>query len=113
MTGFFEDERGVINDLFDGEPVNVTFIQTRAGAIRGNHVHNETIQWTMVLSGRLQIVSGPREHEATAGLVVTHYPGEPHAWKAIEDTDCLVFTRGPRGEDYESDTYRLEEPLLS
>ena len=47
------------------------------------------------------------------GEVVTHKPGEPHAWEAIRDTECLVFTRGPRsGEDYEADTYRLDEPLL-
>ena len=41
-------------------------------------------------------------------------PGDPHAWKALEDSECLVFTRGPRsGENYEEDTYRLDTPLLS
>jgi hypothetical protein len=40
--------------------------------------------------------------------------GGPHAWKALEDTVCLVFTKGPRsGDQYESDTERLEKPLLS
>jgi hypothetical protein len=46
--------------------------------------------------------------------MVEHKPGMPHAWKALEDTVCLVFTKGPRsGEGYESDTYRLDDPLLS
>jgi quercetin dioxygenase-like cupin family protein len=114
VSGFFEDERGTINDLFGGEPVAVTSIRTRKGAIRGNHLHRETTQWTMVLTGRLQIISGTRDYTAVPGVIITHYPGEPHAWQAQEDTECLVFTKGPRsGEDYESDTYRLDEPLLT
>ena len=48
------------------------------------------------------------------GQIIVHRPGEPHAWKAVEDTDCLVFTRGPRaGDKYESDTFRLDVPLIS
>jgi hypothetical protein len=39
-------------------------------------------------------------------------PLERHAMIALEDSEFLVFTRGPRGgEDYEKDTYRLAEPL--
>jgi quercetin dioxygenase-like cupin family protein len=46
--------------------------------------------------------------------MVVEEPGVPHAWKALGDTVCLVFTRGPRsGADYESDTTRLDKPLLS
>jgi quercetin dioxygenase-like cupin family protein len=29
------------------------------------------------------------------GEIVKHDPGVPHAWKAIEDCECLVFTKGP------------------
>ena len=39
---------------------------------------------------------------------------EKHAMIALEDTEMLVLTMGPRsGNDYESDTYRLDEPLIS
>jgi quercetin dioxygenase-like cupin family protein len=111
----FEDHRGVIQDWFDGRPIDaVTHIVTAKGAIRGNHVHRETVQWTLVLTGRLLMATGGSEVEAGPGTLTAHHPGDPHAWKALEDTDCLVFTRGPRaGENYEQDTYRLEEPLLS
>jgi hypothetical protein len=45
--------------------------------------------------------------------VVRTPPVEHHAVLALEDTDMLVFTRGPRsGENFESDTYRLSEPLI-
>jgi hypothetical protein len=39
--------------------------------------------------------------------------GEHHAICALEDALFFVFTRGPRGgENYESDTFRLETPLI-
>ena len=67
-----------------------------------------------MLNGKLTMASGDIRTVLGPGEIVKHPPGTPHAWKAIEDTDCLVFTKGPRsGEDYELDTHRLAEPLLS
>jgi quercetin dioxygenase-like cupin family protein len=112
MSDRFEDERGVIQDLI-GRVDSVTLITTKKGAIRGNHLHHETEQWTFVTIGRLLVAHGDKRSEITPGYRVYHPAGEPHAWKALEDSACLVLTRGPRsGQDYESDTYRLEEPLL-
>jgi quercetin dioxygenase-like cupin family protein len=109
----FYDARGVIQDLIEGPVDAVTLIHTAAGAVRGNHVHKRTTQWTYVLTGRL-LMSNGHEDVVKPGQMVVHHPNEPHAWKALEHTDCLVFTKGPRaGENYESDTYRLNEPLLS
>lgn len=109
----FEDKRGKIEDLLG--PVDaVTRIHTVKDAIRGNHFHEHTTQWTYILSGRLLMATGVYKHLAEPGKLVLHNAGEAHAWKALEDTDCLVFTKGPRsGENYESDVIRLEEPLLS
>jgi len=113
--GRHEDERGVIQDLLG--PVGVvTEIVTRKGAIRGNHVHFETIQWTYIVSGRMRIVTGDPSGKVTdivykPGDMACELQGVAHAWQALEDCTCLVFTRGPRsGEDYESDTYRLTGP---
>lgn len=114
--GRHEDDRGVIQDVFDAqEPVDaVTHITTVKGAVRGNHVHERTTQWTMVLKGRLLMATDGTRTEMGPLVVVKHNPGQPHAWKALEDTECLVFTQGPRsGAGYESDTIRLKEPLLS
>lgn len=107
----FEDERGVIQDLLGGID-SVTEIFTKAGAIRGNHVHQFTTQWTYVVSGKLRVV-----HRLPAttiswgfgpGELITELPGVAHAWQAIEDTTVLVFTKGPRsGKDYENDVIRL------
>jgi quercetin dioxygenase-like cupin family protein len=116
MSGRHEDDRGVIQDLL-WDVDSVTMISTKAGAVRGNHVHNETDQWTFVVSGRLLSARGEARTEVGpgTGCVQVYEPrGTPHAWKALEDTVCLVFTKGPRsGENYESDTIRLDEPLLT
>lgn len=112
-----EDSRGVIQDLLG--PVDaVTHIFTVKGAVRGNHVHQQTTQWTWVLSGRLLVVTEAggftRHDEYKPGEMACEEAGVPHAWRALEDTEVLVFTRGPRsGEAYESDTERLGTPLLS
>jgi quercetin dioxygenase-like cupin family protein len=108
----FEDERGTIEDLFGGESVHVTQVATNEGAIRGNHRHDHTEQWTLLLYGRLLVADEGGTFEAHPGTMVFNPAGEAHAWQALEDSECLVFTKGPRGEDYESDTHRLEVPLL-
>lgn len=117
MAERFEDERGVIQDLVIAGIDGVTEIFSRAGAVRGNHVHRHTTQWTYVVSGRLLVrryLDGDIEEQAFLPReMAVDLPGVPHAWRAIEDTVVLVFSAGPRtGEDYESDTTRLETPLL-
>jgi quercetin dioxygenase-like cupin family protein len=112
----FEDHRGVIQDLL-GPIDSVTQIFSKEGAVRGNHVHNHTTQWVYVVSGNMLVVWKPgdsiKERNIRTGDFICEEAGVPHAWKAVEDTTVLVFTKGPRsGEAYESDTIRLEEPLL-
>ncbi|HVT98443.1 MAG TPA: cupin domain-containing protein [Acidobacteriaceae bacterium] len=118
MTDRFEDERGVIQDLL-GAPIDgITEIFTREGAVRGNHVHMQTTQWTYVVSGRMlavaKLIDGSlAERELWPGQMLEETAAVPHAWKALQDTKVLVFTRGPRsGAGYESDTVRLKEPIL-
>lgn len=112
----FTDARGQIIDLVTGHGCvdAITIVRTKKGAVRGNHYHPHTTQWAYVASGRMMVTDGDKRLEVRAGDVVQDRPGEPHAWKALEDTVCVVFVQGPRaGEDYESDTVRLEEPLLA
>ena len=117
MADRFEDHRGVIQDLLG--PVDaVTEINTRAGAIRGNHIHQQTTQYTYVCQGELTAawIEDDGVHEKTygPGSLITERAGIPHAWRAETDCTVLVLTRGPRsGEAYESDTTRLERPILT
>ncbi|MGH9443215.1 MAG: cupin domain-containing protein [Thermoanaerobaculia bacterium] len=112
------DARGSIRDVLVRETIDcVTIIDNVAGAVRGNHYHKDTTQWLYVLSGRIVVASQKtgspvEEREITAGEMVRHDPLESHSTRALEDSSFLVLTRGPRsGDQYESDTFRLETPL--
>ena len=113
MADRFEDDRGVIQDLLTEALTSVTEIFTRAGAVRGNHTHYQTIQWTYVVSGQLRVVTrdpsgNMRDRTFGPGDMACERPGVAHAWQAREDCTVLVFTRGPRsGDRYESDVVRL------
>jgi quercetin dioxygenase-like cupin family protein len=118
MADSFLDERGLIEDLLITPLDGVTRITTRAGAVRGNHTHKASHQWAYVVSGRLLVVTeqnGYRQrHEYGPGEISHEPPGVPHAWQALEDTVCLVFSRGPRtGDGFEDDVERLVSPLIA
>lgn len=108
-----EDERGTITDLVTEQFDSATVIYTAPGAVRGNHYHRETFQWTYVMEGELMVATRDlgqmlRRDKLRQGELMLSPLMEAHAWKALEPTAVLVLTRGPRsGKDYESDTIRL------
>jgi quercetin dioxygenase-like cupin family protein len=112
------DARGAITDLLVNERIDaITLITSAKGAVRGHHYHKETVQWLYVLKGALRLLTQMPDAPVVASTVsrgdlVATYPPERHAFIALEDSEFMVFTRGPRsGRDYEVDTYRLAEPL--
>lgn len=116
----FEDERGQITDILENEIIEyVTIISSKKGTIRGDHYHKESVQYIFVLNGSLKFLTQmPGEEIKTTllkpGDLVLNPPMEKHALIAIEDSEFLVLTRGPRGGgNYEKDTYRLTESLVS
>lgn len=117
MPDSFTDHRGKIQDLLG--PVDaVTEIFTRAGMTRGNHIHRETVQYTYIAWGELQVAwvedDGVHVKDYGPGSLIKEAAGVPHAWKATSDAMVLVFTQGPRsGPAYETDTHRLEVPILT
>lgn len=110
----FKDDRGVITDILQHTPVDsVTIITCIKGAIRANHYHKESVQYSYVLSGKMlaytQMPDGPLESRTLAEGDMLESPVlERHALHAIEDSTLLIVTRGPRGgKNYEDDTYRV------
>ena len=110
----FEDSRGIISDLILEEIHGVTHITFEQGAVRGNHVHKETTQWKYILCGSLTLatldsIGNVVEIKGEKGDLFVSKPGEPHAMKALEYSEMLVFTRGPRlGENYDTDTFKVK-----
>ena len=114
-----QDSRGVIVDLLEKKKINaITYITQKKGKIRGNHFHKKTIQWNYLIKGKIKIVTkkrnrGVQEMILSRGDLVVTSSNESHAIKAIEYSEYLVFTQGPRGgKEYENDTFRLAEPLI-
>jgi quercetin dioxygenase-like cupin family protein len=106
----YEDLRGSITDLIEQNVNSVTKVTFTTGAVRGNHIHKQTTQWTYVLYGSLiayteekgQVVS----EKFNEGDFFVSLPNSPHAMKSVGDAAILVFTQGPRaGSEYESDTF--------
>ncbi|MDD5728344.1 MAG: cupin domain-containing protein [Victivallales bacterium] len=119
----FSDDRGEITDLLAQEDINaVTLISFTKGAVRANHYHRHTYQWNYVISGKIrlltQLINGDEagkveETILEAGDFAVTVPGESHALQALEESRLMVFTKGPRGgKEYESDTFRLKNPLI-
>jgi len=112
LTSAHADERGVIQDLLTDQVDAITRITFEPLAIRGNHVHRETTQWTFVLKGSIKVVTqedaNMRSKIFKSNELFVSYPNEPHAMQALEYSEILVFTRGPRsGASYQSDTFRV------
>jgi mannose-6-phosphate isomerase-like protein (cupin superfamily) len=119
LTVAARDDRGEITDLVVNEGITaITMITFTTGAVRANHVHKHTVQWNYVVSGRIKIVTKlpneePREDVLGPGELGVTRENEEHALQALEPSQLLVFTRGPRsGEAYEEDTIRLTTPLI-
>ena len=115
--GSFSDQRGSITDIFYGKAINHGCIITNsANAIRGNHYHNHTTQYTYILSGTLRYYASDLNrtqlvrHDAVPGDMIISEPREIHAMKAGTDGCVFIaFAEGPRGgEDYEKDTIRVD-----
>lgn len=115
----YVDDRGVIADILENELIHhVTLITSRRGATRGNHYHNETIQYLYMIEGRMRLTTqmpgrGAESVILSKGDLAVNVPAERHAMRALEDSVFMVFTKGPRGgREFESDTYRLSKDEL-
>lgn len=107
-----KDKRGVIEDLYVGKDFSVTRITFKKGAVRGNHYHKKTTQIDMLVKGFLDCY-GRGEISIRNGQGLIHEPFEPHAYKALEDSEMISICIGKRiGKNYEKDTYKLKIPLI-
>jgi quercetin dioxygenase-like cupin family protein len=116
----FKDKRGKIIDLLEKENINaITYITFNKGAVRGNHFHKKTVQWGFVMSGKLLIKSKKSGKRVTQmiikkGDLFVDEKMEAHAIKALQTSEVLFFTKGPRGgKEYESDTFHLKDLLIN
>lgn len=108
-----KDNRGIIRDLLVGKDWALTYITFEKGAVRGNHFHKKTVQWDLVISGKLIGAFGKRKREMGAFSFQKIAKKRPHAYLALKKSRMLSFTKGVRvGENYENDVFRLDTPII-
>ena len=97
-----KDKRGVISDLIEKEKINaITYITFYKNTVRANHYHKKTIQWNYVISGKVMFISKIngkiKKIIGKKNDLVKIETREHHAIKALNYSEILVFTKGPRG----------------
>lgn len=113
----FVDERGSIWDLLMNEQIDhVGMLISKKGSIRGKHYHKKQKQYTLVLNGKIRIVtkdiskgdSKIERLDLNEMEMVLFPPFCYHSLEALEDSKCLIFTSKSReGNSYEEDTIRV------
>ena len=125
LKNSFKDKRGTIVDIFVKKPKDhCTLVTFNAKAIRGNHFHKKSTQYSFIVSGKLILLSAKvnkkgfvigkiKKEILRANNIVAHRPFHAHAFKAVTKAKLLAFADGKRGgKDYEKDTFRLKNKLI-
>ncbi|MFL2897117.1 MAG: hypothetical protein ACJZ35_01855 [Candidatus Pelagibacter sp.] len=115
----FKDKRGYILDISYKEDFNhSTLIYSNKNSVRANHYHKKTTQISFILNGSCFYFSKKLKQKKTKKIKLKKYdylitkPNEIHAYKFLEKTEMLVFSKGLRGgKDYEKDTFRVQKKL--
>jgi len=121
----YSDSRGEIRDIFVSSPKDhCSLITFTLGAIRANHFHKESTQYTYVVNGELLMssclvddtgtpIAEIQEEVLVVGDIVSHPPYHAHAFRALKPSTILAFADGIRGGcDYEKDVFRLKNSII-
>ena len=117
---FSFDDRGEIIDIFSKEPKeHCTIVTFKKNAVRGNHFHKKTAQYTFIVDGKIEYFSKKKSKKKTIktilkkGDLILAKPNEIHAFKTLSKNSLmLAFSVGIRGgKDYEKDTFRVKSIL--
>lgn len=90
-----EDERGKILGITQDIWQEINFIQSKKGAVRGNHYHKKTHEGFYVISGKIKItvtnINSKKnlDFEAKSGDIFVIEPYELHTFLALEDSSWI------------------------
>jgi quercetin dioxygenase-like cupin family protein len=112
----FLDDRGAIRPLVETVMRSALIIESKTGAVRGNHYHLTDWHYCYVVSGTMEYYHRPAGSEqpperlvVRAGQMVFSPPMVEHAMRFPEDTVFLTLSRNPRDQSaYEADVVRTK-----
>jgi quercetin dioxygenase-like cupin family protein len=110
----FTDARGDVFDILEDKIGHIGIVTFRKGAVRGNHYHKKSIQYSYVLDGKVELTvshvdgSKKRKYILTAGTLTTIPPHIAHTYRGLTKASMLDMTTLSRtGNGYENDTVRV------
>ena len=111
----FSDRRGDIFDILEDKVGHIGIVTFTKGAIRGNHYHKKSVQYSYVLDGKIELtvsrVDGSRKKKyiLRKDTFTTIPPRMIHTYKGLTKAVMLDMTTLSRMDDgYEKDTVRIE-----
>lgn len=112
----FTDSRGSIADILNEKISHVGLIVTEKNAVRANHYHKLSKQYTYILSGKFKVlIAKPDSPEKIKKIIleegdVIKIPlGIIHRFEALEKSVILEMTSESReGTSYEDDVIKKE-----
>ncbi|KKT77456.1 MAG: Cupin 2 conserved barrel domain protein [Candidatus Giovannonibacteria bacterium GW2011_GWC2_44_8] len=114
ITPVFKDKRGSIFDILEVPVSHVGIVTFKKGAVRGNHYHKKSAQYSYILSGKIELTikkineKRARDRILKEGDLTTIPPNMIHTYRALENSSMLDLTTYARGiKGYETDTVRV------
>ena len=105
------DTRGVIVDIFENEPKDhCTLVTFKKKAVRGNHFHKKTVQYSFVLDGELEMYTcrvnkignylGKKKKRIVKKYdLIKHKPFVAHAFRALKKKRFACICRWKKGSN--------------
>ena len=113
----FTDARGDIFDIVEEPVSHVGLVTFAKGAVRGNHYHKQSTQYSYILRGKIKFITGDIDGGNRVEIILepgdmsTIPPGVVHTYVALTDDaamlDMTTLARGEKG--YEEDTVRVND----
>ena len=112
----FEDERGAISDILNTKVNHVGLITNEVGAVRANHYHNLSTQYSYILTGKFEVSLAKADNPSNikkvilqAGDLITIPPRVIHKFKTIERAIMIdIVSESREGTKYEDDVVRVK-----
>ena len=109
LESSFKDDRGIIQNIINGEISHVAIITSKAGSIRSNHYHTTNSHYIYVMSGKMEYWE--RELDGSNREMILCGPGDMvfsesnkvHKTVFLEDCTIITFAAGHRGPEYDAD----------
>ena len=117
LTPAFTDARGDIFDVVEKPISHVGLIVSTVGAVRGNHYHKASTQYTYVVKGQFKFITSDIDGNNRVETILEEGdyseipPGVVHTYVALTPgatfLDMTTLARGEKG--YEEDTVRVND----